>query len=473
MEFSFFSIPFWTVFVVFIALFAAIRGRTRVGMMLYVIAFSLLFAALTNGWTMILLPAMAVVSWSLTEWMKRMRTTPGRKAVLAVTVITMLLPLLFFKYTNFLIGTFNSLTRDNIPFLRIALPVGISFYTFQAVSYSVDVFRGRFTEKVSLLEYIFYLTYFPLLMCGPITRAETLFPQLKNDGPVSARTLKVGLFLIICGLLKKALLADYLAQFNNMVFDDPAAFSGFEVFLGVLGYSLQIYFDFSGYSDMATGLSSLMGIRLPDNFSFPYQSLNVSEFWRRWHISLSSWFRDYLYIPLGGNRKGAVRTYLNNFSVMLVAGLWHGASWMFVIWGGLHGLALVIHKLCKKLFLDRIDDKWYVRSLSWILTFTFVAGAWVFFRSPDMATCRTVFSKIATDFDPSFFVPFIQARGLWFFALVSGFLFCIVKEKTYNKLRDGFANLPWWAGMLAFMMTVQLVLQFCQSSVQPLIYAQF
>ncbi len=473
MNFSFFSLPFWVAFIIFILIYSVIRGRTRIGMMLYVIAFGIFFAAMTNGWSAILLPLTALVSWYLTGLMMRQPLDKDKKIIFVTTILLALAPLVIFKYTNFLVGTFNSVLGSNFSFVKIALPIGISFYTFQAVSYTVDVYKGRFTDEVSLLEYTFYLTYFPLLMCGPITRAGTLIPQLKKNEEASRELLGTGLFLVICGLLKKALLADYLAQFNNMVFDDPGAFAGYEVFLAVLGYSMQIYLDFSGYSDMAIGLSSLIGIRLPDNFRFPYQSLNVTEFWRRWHISLSSWFKDYIYIPLGGNRKGEWRTYLNNFIVMMVAGLWHGASWMFVIWGAMHGIALVVHKFCKKRFLDNIPDTWYVKALSWTLTYVFVLCSWVFFRSHDIQTVGIVFSKVFTDFDLAYFGPFIKARGLWFFALLGGMLMCILKENTYNKIQNIFVGLPWWGKMLVFWAAVQLVLQFCQSSVQPLIYAQF
>ena len=331
--FLFCSVKFWTLFVVFFAIYLLIRNRRKTMMLTYVLCFGLLISYKVNGWYMLLMPATALLSWYMTEMMKTAGGGKHAKRWLAAVIIVDLLPLIYFKYTNFLVGIFDNIFATNFSPMAIFLPVGLSFYTFQAISYSVDVYKQKVNYDVSLLEYCFYITFFPLLFAGPITRTDTLISQLRNDKPVDEKLVNLGFWLIILGLLKKGLIADYIADYNNWIFDDPNSYSGFEVTMGVIGYYLQLYCDFSGYSDLSIGLAALLGIRLLQNFNFPYKAKNASEFWHRWHISLSTWFRDYVYIPLGGNRKGKVRTYVNNFITMVVAGLWHGASWMFVIWG--------------------------------------------------------------------------------------------------------------------------------------------
>ncbi len=443
-------------------------------MMTYVILFGLLVAYKANGWLMALLPATALISWGLTDLMKKARTKAWKRFWLIVVVLVDLAPLIYFKYTNFFISIFNDAFATNFSPLSIILPVGISFYTFQAISYSVDTYKQKITYDVSLLEYCFYITFFPLLFAGPITRTDTLVPQLRYKSPIDGKLVNLGLWLIILGLLKKGIVADYLAQYTtNMIFDNPADYSGFEVAMGVFGYAMQIYCDFSGYSDLSIGLAAIMGFRLLPNFNFPYKSRSVTEFWRRWHISLSTWFRDYVYIPLGGNRKGKCRTYLNNFITMLVAGLWHGSTWMFIIWGALHGAALVIHKFCKSLFLDKIKDNIPVKFFSWLITFVFVLVTWIFFASKNMDDACVVFSKIGTDFDWAYLVPFVGARTMWTVFALLAFILHFTPYKWNEKIKEYFVKSPWIVKLLLFALAVQLVINFSQDSVQPLIYAQF
>ena len=266
--------------------------------------------------------------------------------------------------------------------------------------------------------------------------------------------------------------ADYIAQYNNWIFEDPTAFSGFEGLMGIVGFTLQIYCDFSGYSDMSIGLAALMGFQLKENFSFPYQSRNLTEFWHRWHISLSTWFRDYVYIPLGGNRHGQLRTLLNNFITMLVAGLWHGASWMFVVWGALHGLGLVVHKLLKPL-LDRLPDTLTVRCCATLLTFVYISVAWVFFRSADMDTALALLSHTVSDLSVSFVVPFVSARPLWTAIVCGSLLLCGLRKRHAGWLRQTFISMPWLVKLLLFAGVMLLVAVVSQSNVQPFIYAQF
>lgn len=470
-EWSIVSIPFMVLFIVFFFFYIFLNRKQHKAMLAYVTVFSLFFAYKANGVLMLLLPATVLMSWWLTQ---RMRRAQGgsRKALMWLTVVLDLLPLLYFKYTNFFIEIFNEMTQSNFAPLSILLPIGISFYSLQAVSYTVDVYKGKFTEEATLLEYSFYLTFFPLLMAGPITRAEVLIPQLKRQRPIEERLVYTGLWLIMVGLLKKALVADYLAQYNNWIFDDPTGYSGFENMMGVLGYTLQIYLDFSGYSDMSIGIAALMGLELRENFNFPYQSLNLTEFWRRWHIALSTWFRDYVYIPLGGNRRGKLRTYLNSFITMLLSGLWHGASWMFVIWGALHGLGLVIHK-ANKGWLDRIPNTWPVRVVCFVITFVFVMVAWIFFRATSVEGAITVITQIATDFSWDYLPPFFDTRMMWSIFLILGFLLHGIRKSQADTLKEWFIRSPWLVKLILFIIVMQLVINFRQDNVQPFIYAQF
>jgi len=464
----FLSMEFWVLLVLMLPIYAILKKNSRYGMMAWVIAFSLFFFYKANGWLMILLPCTAALNFYLTE---RMRKLEGRskKAILALTVIADLSVLLYFKYSGFIL---QDVLRSNFSLGKIALPIGISFYTFQAISYAVDVYRGTYKGRPDLLEYLFYLSFFPLLMAGPITRANTLLPQIRENKMPTAECLSMGVWLIILGIIKKGVLADYLAVYNNLAFDTPASYSGYELLMAAIGYTMQIYLDFSGYSDLAIGLAALLGFKLDENFLFPYRSLNLTEFWRRWHISLSTWFRDYLYIPLGGNRKGKFRTLLNNFFTMVVAGLWHGASWMFVIWGALHGAGLVVHKLCRP-FLRKIPDSFPVKALSWILTMSFVMVAWVFFRSPDMDVAAQFFQKIFSGIDLAYIAPFWTARKLWCIILIISVASLAISPGMYSRAQNIFLKLPWIVKLLVLVVAVQLLIQLRSGDISPFIYYQF
>lgn len=469
-DWSLCAFPFLLSFVLFFAIYIAISHTRRAVTLGYVILFSLFFAWKANGILMALLPATALFSWCATRLMASSR---HRKLWLAFIILVDLAPLVYFKYSNFIISTINDAMHSNFSLLHLFLPIGISFYTFQAISYSIDVYRGRYAPGTPLLDYAFYLTFFPLLMAGPITRAEVLLPQVKTLRGCTTGLAYKGLWLIIIGLAKKAVIADYIAEYNNWVFDDPTAYSGFENLMGVLGFTLQIFFDFSGYSDMAIGLAALMGYELKDNFLFPYQSLNPQEFWRRWHIALSTWFRDYLYIPMGGNRCGLLRTCFNNFVTMVVAGLWHGASWMFVIWGAIHGAALVVHKLCRRLFLDRIPNTMGVRVISWTLMFAFINFTWIFFRADSVSTALEIINRIGTDFSLDYFLPFLKARPIWLAFVLVGIELHSIRLDDYKWLEQKFIKSPWFVKAIAFALVLQAVINFSYGNIQPFIYMRF
>ncbi len=472
------SYQFFAVFIIFYIIYIGVCRSRRSVVLSYVIIFSLFFAWKANGLMMLLLPATTVISWWGTRAMMRARS--HRRLWLTAIILIDLAPLIYFKYTNFLLSVFGGMLQRNFAPLDIILPVGLSFYTFQAISYSVDVYKWRFTRETPLLYYAFYLTFFPLLLAGPITRAEVLIPQISvfssQNAAMKPRTSNLaykGLWLIMAGLIKKAVIADYIAQFNNLVFADPTAYSGFENLMATLGFTLQIFCDFSGYSDISIGLAALMGFDLHDNFNFPYQSLNPTEFWHRWHIALSTWFRDYMYIPLGGNRHGLARTCINGFLTMVVAGLWHGATWMFVLWGSLHGLALVVHKICKRLFLDRIPDTLMVRMVSWAMMFSFVCITWIFFRADSITTATGIIGRIANGISSADIIAFLNARPLWMLLTALGLELHSIRREDYDWLERKFIGLPWLVKFVCFLAVIQLVISFSQQYVQPFIYTKF
>lgn len=459
--------------VAFLVLFAVVRRHSRVAMMMYVLAFNLYFAYCLNGMQMWLLPLTACLNYALVQEMS-LHEGRARRLLLWAVVAADIGALAYFKYTTFIFDdVIGKMIGSNFSLHSVVMPVGVSFYTFQAVSYAVDVYRRRFTMEVTLLEYLFYLTFFPLLLAGPITRACNLLPQLRRNSPASGRMVWTGLWLLMLGMLKKFVVADYIAQFNNWVFDAPQSFSGFENMAAFLGYPVQIYLDFSGYSDMSIGVAAMLGFMLPDNFRFPYRSLSLTEFWRRWHISLSTWFRDYLYIPLGGNRKGTLRMYLNNFVTMLVAGLWHGASWMFVIWGALHGIGLAIHKFFSRQLGLRFPNNVAGNALSWLLTYAYVCVAWTFFRATDVGCVVTMYARIATDLSMDYLVPFVCARPVWTLLVAVSMLTYLVPERQYTRMQMRFICLPWAVKFVSFLVLAQLAVQMSSENVQPFIYANF
>lgn len=462
---------FWVMFVLFILVYAFIYKRKN-QMMLYVAAFSLFFYYQTNGLIFVMLPITALYDFLIAQRIRQTTNKRRRKAWLTLSICLSIGILGYFKYTNFFIKTMDDIFAGNFALIDIFLPVGISFYTFQTISYAVDVYKGKIEPTNSFLQYLFYISFFPLILAGPIMRAERFFSQIKDDKKITKAMIYGGLWLIIIGLVKKAVFADYIAQYNNWVFDDPVHYSGFEGLMAVIGYSAQIYCDFSGYSDISIGMASIMGFDLGINFNLPYQSKNPSEFWRRWHISLSTWMRDYIYISLGGNRKGKYRTYLNNLITMLVAGLWHGASWMFVFWGGIHGIGLIIHKLNKP-WLDKIPDSWWVKTISITLTFLFVTFLWIFFRASDMTTAWSLIGRIGSDLDFAYCLPFFQTRTTWCIFLILIFLLHSLRASVIQKVKDAFIGSPWLVKALIFLVVIQLIIQFDNGEIQPFIYFKF
>ena len=467
---------FWALFLVFLPVYAALKRR-RWQMTAFVIAFSLFFYYKSSGLFVGLLVATSLADWLLSRLLVRLHRRWARRTCVAASLCLSLGILGYFKYANFFMWNWAQMVGGNFAPMDIILPVGISFYTFQSISYIVDVYKGRVAPTRTWMEYAFFLSFFPALVAGPIVRADYFLPQLRANNPATRQMVYMGFWLILLGVVKKAIVADYLAQYNDLIFSvDPATglptYSGFETMMGIVGYTMQIYCDFAGYSDMAIGLALIMGFRLATNFNFPYKSRNLTDFWRRWHISLSTWLRDYVYIPLGGNRKGTARTYLNNFATMVVGGLWHGAAWKFVFWGAMHGAGLAVHKASKP-WLGRVGDSWPVKALSWLVTFMFVMLLWVFFRADTFGDSVAIIAHAFSDFSLSYVAPFVAVRWLWLVLLGVIAVAHMLPTGFWDKAAAWFVRTPWLVKLLIFIIIVQLVLELRGEDVAPFIYFQF
>tara|TARA_X000000368_G_scaffold381436_1_gene337950 strand:- start:273 stop:1616 length:1344 start_codon:yes stop_codon:yes gene_type:complete len=352
-----------------------------------------------------------------------------RKKLLFVSVITNLSILGFFKYFNFFVDSFETLISTfnySLDFLHIniILPVGISFYTFQTMSYTIDVYRDKIKPTNNILDFAVFVSFFPQLVAGPIERAKNLLPQINSSPLADKKQILQGLTLVVLGLFKKVLIGDPTGKIVDNVFLNPEIYKSFELIAALVLFSIQIYADFSGYTNIARGTAKLLGFNLIKNFEQPYFSRNITEFWRRWHISLSAWLKDYLYISLGGNRKGVKLTYVNLMITMLLGGLWHGASWNFVIWGGLHGLYLSVHKFFlrgRKIKDQNFDFKSFSTILKFIIkvlfTYTLVLFAWLFFRAESLDKSISIISGIinwtSSDLSFRFF------KIVFFFSLIT------------------------------------------------------
>ncbi|MCL1967814.1 MAG: MBOAT family protein [Fibromonadales bacterium] len=403
-----------------------------------------------------------------------MEKKPEKRKVLITLLVAMNLGILaYYKYTNFIIGNINAVFNGDIPLQNIILPIGISFFLFQAISYAIDVYRKEIEPASNLLDFSFYLCFFPQLVAGPIVRAKEFLPQMYKKLNLTKEEMGKALFLIMIGLIKKSVISDYISlNFVDRVFGAPTSYTAIENLLAAYGYAIQIYCDFSGYSDMAIGLALLMGFKLPVNFLSPYKSKSVTEFWRRWHISLSSWLRDYLYISLGGNRKGKVRTYVNLFLTMLIGGLWHGAAWRFVVWGGLHGLALAIERILKQYI--KIPQNIFTRIIGVILTFHFVTFAWIFFRAQDFSTAMELMRMVSQlDFKLEHWLSVITGYKNVLIVLLSGFIMHFLPSRFVQWLQKFFTDMPIVAKALVIGLVLWLVYATASSEIQPFIYFQF
>ena len=466
----------------FVWLFAAfavvylLLQRCMTARLLFVTAFSYYFYYKSSGMYFFLLAVVTVSDFCIARLMERASVQWQRKAWVVLSLTVNLGLLAYFKYTNFLGEVWASLTGGTFTALDIFLPVGISFFTFQSLSYTIDVYRKEIRPLTNLLDYAFYVSFFPQLVAGPIVRARDFLPQIRRPLNVSPEMFGRGVFLIFSGLFKKAVISDYISvNFVERIFDNPTLYSGVENLLGVYGYALQIYCDFSGYSDMAIGLALLLGFHFNINFRSPYKSASVTEFWRRWHISLSSWLRDYLYISLGGNRKGKLRQYVNLIITMFLGGLWHGASWNFVLWGMLHGVALALHKAWMQ-FMGR-SKGWQSRGIRRVLgvvvTFHFVCFCWIFFRHASFTDAMSMIQQIGTAFHPELLPQLLAGYPAVFALMALGFVLHFLPDSWEEAGVKTVTRLPLLGKALLLIALIYVVIQMKSADIQPFIYFQF
>ncbi len=432
---------------------------------LFMLAASYFFYGYWDARFVGLIVASTVLNQTAAAWLSRLSSPGARRAVVSVAVTSNLASLGFFKYAGFFVDSAEAALQGlgfaaDLPLLNIILPVGISFFTFQAISYVLDVYRGD-ADLAKPLDFAVYLAFFPQLVAGPIVRVNELVPQLSQPRTLTHSDFTRAVLLIAAGLFKKMVVATYLAEaLVDDVFAFPDRFSSLEVLLGIYGYAVQIYADFSGYTDIAIGVALLLGIRLPENFNQPYRAASVQDFWRRWHISLSRWLRDYLYIPLGGNRGGDRRRDRNLLLTMLLGGLWHGAAWTFVLWGLLHGVGLLVERR-----LGRSPHP----VLGRLITFHFVCFGWVLFRAESLGAASGVLRRLASGWGTDI------TRLSW--VLVALILVMLATHFWPRSAGErgiwAASHAPVALSALAFAFWLVVLEQFGPEGVAPFIYFQF
>ncbi|WP_103867351.1 MBOAT family protein [Aquimarina sp. I32.4] len=530
---------FWIFFAVVYFIYAIVYSNKNLRSA-YLFAISLLFYYKTSGFFIGILLFSTVNDFFLGKAIYKSRSVVLQKILVAISVIINLSTLCYFKYAYFFADSYNYLfqtdyevinylaqwantwaTTDYFTVDKIILPVGISFYTFQTISYSVDIYRKQIKPLNSIIDFGFFVSFFPQLVAGPIVRASDFVPQIRKKITITQEEFGRATFMILKGLIKKMLFADYIAaNFMDRVFDVPEMFSGFTNIMAMFGYSLQIYGDFSGYTDIAIGLAMLMGYKLPVNFDSPYKAIHCGDFWRRWHISLSSWLKDYLYIPIGGNRSGSIFSYafvllftflgvfavsdysialvaaalvggflimtlfssklaqhfnrnINIMITMLIGGLWHGASWKFVIWGGLNGLGVVAYKYWRKVSPYESSTKWY--ALLWKITFTFffITFTRIYFRGNSMDHINRFYQQVITNMDWQNALAVLWEYRIVFIVMALGYITHWLPYRTKDWAENVFIKSNIVIKALVAMVVAILCYQTYAADFQPFIYFQF
>jgi len=522
------SALFLGMFIVFYFIYIGLR-KTFHARLLYVVLFSLFFYYKSSGLYLFILIGSSLMDYTFANSIHKSTNEPKKRFLLTLSVLLNLGLLGYFKYTNFFLDGFNFFADTKFHLDDLILPVGISFYTFQSISYIIEIYRKEIEPTKSFLDYLFFISFFPQLVAGPIVRAKDFIPQIYSNLIVTRDQVNEGMLLIIGGVLKKAVISDYISiNFVDRVFDAPNSYTAFENLMASYGYAIQIYCDFSGYSDMAIGIALLLGYRLPMNFDVPYQSTSITEFWRRWHISLSTWLKDFLYISVGGNRKGTFGGYFfpslffvgilgwgiysynssiypliigvlaltvflltialsktrekslftnfNLFTTMLLGGLWHGASLRFIVWGALHGIALAVHKLVMELF-PRSKDKpasFVWRIISIVLTFHFVTFCWIFFRANSFETALNIIYNIADlEYDWDAWQTIIQGYKNVFLLIAIGFVWHFIPKRWMAIPQQWFNVAPIFVKSVVLGFVFWIVYATATAGPQPFIYFQF
>lgn len=482
---------FWGLFVLIIGLYSFFYKKNP-ARNIYLLAISLFLYYKTNGSFVCLLVFSAGLNYAAGVAIEKAKTRRKKKAWLASTVFLNLFVLAYFKYAYFFTESFNAVFRTDYEVLNwlllwenqlfgtsfdaavILLPAGISFFTFQAISYLVDVYRQRIRAVFNIFDFSFYLAFFPQLVAGPIVRASAFIPQLYQKYNLTKAEFGHAVFLILKGLAKKIVFADFIAaNFIDRIFTSPGSYTGIENILAVYSYSLQIYADFSGYTDIAIGLALMLGFKIPVNFNEPYKSASLSDFWRRWHISLSFWLRDYLYIPLGGNRKGKFRTYLNLLATMILGGLWHGANLRFILWGAIHGVGLVAGKIFGPVLKNRFAGSRVLKALGVIATFHIVTFAWIFFRAESRSSASQFFYQVQHNLGAGLLFKVLEGYALPLGLAGLGFVLVFTLSAIKEKARGWFIKSNVIIKILIAILVILILYQAASSDLQPFIYFRF
>jgi D-alanyl-lipoteichoic acid acyltransferase DltB (MBOAT superfamily) len=482
---------FWGFLLVCLAVYSIVY-RQRGLRNSYLFLISLFFYYKTSGLFFLLLVFSTTSDYLIGLAIYSLRSRPWKKAMVALSVTINLGLLSYFKYAYFFTDTFNQVFNTRLEVVNylalwtnqvtgshfdasvIFLPVGISFFTFQTISYAVDVYRGKCQPVRNIMDFGFYVSFFPQLVAGPIVRASEFVPQLYSRWSLTREEFGFALWMIMKGLFKKMVLGDYLAvNFIDRVFETPALYTGFENLMALYGYSLQVYCDFSGYTDIAIGVALLLGFRLPKNFNSPYKAENLGDFWRRWHMSLSSWLRDYLYIPIGGNRKGRLRTNINLMVTMLLGGLWHGADMKFIIWGGLNGIGLIVYKFWKKISPWEHRRNIFVHAWKIFLTFNFITFTRIWFRADDMDRVDAMLFQLRHSMDLSIVPDVVGSYSLVLGIMLFGYLTHWWPSRWKDSYMNWFIRIPHWTKGILIVILVFMIYQSQTSDLQPFIYFQF
>ncbi|MBN1145287.1 MAG: MBOAT family protein [Bacteroidales bacterium] len=529
---------FWGFFIVVLLFYSLLYKKLNLRN-IYLWLVSLFFYYKTGGLFLFILIFVTVVDFFIGQAIYRAKTKSGKKAWVALSLSITLFVLAFFKYDIFFTETVNQLFGTSFQVInhgafwsnmlvgthfdigKLLPPVGISFFTFQTISYILDIYRGDIKPVTKLSDYGFFVSFFPQLVAGPIVRASQFIPQLYKEFSLSQAEFGMAIFMILKGLVKKLFIGDFIAlNLIDRVFANPISYSGFENLMGLYGYSLQVYCDFSGYTDMAIGLALLMGFHLPQNFNSPYKALNCGDFWKRWHMSLSSWLKDYLYIPMGGNRGASPFTYIsltlmlavivllsgklwlapvfagifglfalvmylvptfrltvstniNLMMTMLIGGLWHGASWMFVIWGGLNGIGILVYKLWKKISPWENSNHWVANFWKIFITFNFITFTRIWFRGESMQGTMDLMNQVAGNFGWAQVPAMLLSYWRVFAIMLLGYLLHWLPGALKDKWMNRFVASPVYVKVIIASVVVFIVYQSISSGLQPFIYFQF
>jgi alginate O-acetyltransferase complex protein AlgI len=528
---------FWGFFLAVLIGYAVVYRINRLRTV-YLLLVSLFFYFKTSGVFLMLLVFTILSDYAWGTAIYKSQTTWKRKLYLTFSVLINMLLLSYFKYAYFFHQSFNSITGKQTEFInhftlfsnrffdtgfsvdKLLLPVGVSFFIFQSLSYTIDLYRRNAEPVKNVFDYGFFVCFFPHLVAGPIVKAHDFLYQIYQPYKLTRFEFGMAVFWIINGFCKK-IIADYIAvNYIDRIFDNPNYYTGLETVIGIFGYSLQIYMDFSGYTDIAIGLALVLGYRLKINFKSPYKAVNPGDFWKRWHISLSTWLKEYLYIPLGGNREGtagsfisiiiillflillsgklwligvfaimaivaaiiaffwkafrrAVTTNINLMVTMLLGGLWHGSSWLFIIWGGLNGLGIIFHKLWGKISPFKNNNSIAVRIFSILLTLTFISFTRIYFRSRDLYVVNTIFDRISNHFGAELFMKVIEGYRFVLLIILAGYFIHWIPEKVKHNYRSWFASRnPVLMGLFVIIAVIAMY-QFMSGEMQPFIYFQF